>query len=55
VSIGSRSFSSVAIDVHDLHGWFSWKYLMACSVDCKEALSNASPYTSYGGAWTSFQ
>ena len=54
-SIGTRSFANVAVDVHDLHGWFSWNYLMACSEECKEALSKASPYTSYGGKWTPFQ
>ena len=52
VSIGSRSFSNLAIDVHDLPGWFSWKFLMACSVDCKNALSKAEPYANFGGAWT---
>jgi hypothetical protein len=55
VSIGSRSFSNVAVDVHDLHGWFAWNYLMACSVDCKEALSKAESYKGYGGSWTSLE
>lgn len=55
VAVGSRSFKNLAIDVHNLGGWFSWRYLMACSVDCKEALSKDPPYASFGGAWTPIQ
>jgi len=37
--VGSYSFQKVAVAAPDLQGWFSWNYLVACSVACKDALS----------------
>ena len=53
--IGAESFAveKLAVATRGLQGWFSWEGLLACSVPCKEALSQRPPFTDYrSSAWT---
>jgi hypothetical protein len=51
--IGVQRFQKLAVAAHQLTGWFAWEHLLACSVDCKQALAQRPPCSDYSSSpWT---
>jgi hypothetical protein len=51
--VGVRRFEKLAIATHGLRGWSAWEHLMACSAECRDALSKKPPKSDYSDSWTS--